>query len=126
MTERFKVNKEEFLFLQKIKNLKAKGISEEDILQLDRSKEITKENMQRQRLQTIKLNKVKIKQFQRMIDYKKEQIKNKEFVEKSEAFVNGKKPEFMLQNEIEEIETLIENLEELNKTTQEEHDKNAM
>lgn len=121
--EPFKVNEQEFKLVQQIRNLKEKGFTDEDILQLDRSKEINKESMQKTRLETIKVNTRRIKQVRRDIEYKQLQIKKGESLEKDDRYVDGKKPLFILENDIEETEANIEQIEEQNKIIQEEHDK---
>ncbi len=82
----------------------------------------TPEDKKRQRLETIKVNKMRITQFQRMIDDKKDQIEKEQWREKSESFVVGVKPGFLLQNEIEDIGAHIEKLKEINENTK--NDKN--
>ena len=82
----------------------------------------TPEDKKRQRLETIKVNKRRITQFQRMIDDKKDQIEKEQWREKSESCVVGVKPGFLLQNEIEDIGAHIEKLKEINENTK--NDKN--
>ena len=98
-------------------------ISEEDFKILQRVKETNLEDKQRNRLDTIKANKRRVVQFGRMIKDKKEQIKDKIYKEKSETYIDGAKPDFILQNEIEDIQAHIEQLKEVTKKTQEEYDK---
>ncbi len=119
----FKVDKSDFLLIQKIKNLKEKGFTDEDILQLDRNKEISKEEKQRGRQIAIEINKRRIKHYKRTIEHKTDQIYKKTPLEKHEGYKDELKPFFMLQNEIEEIEAQIEQMEEVNIAAQEEHDK---
>ena len=97
-------------------------ISEEDFKILQRVKETNPEDKQRIRLETIKANKRRVIQFGRMIKDKKEQIKDKIYKEKSETYIDGAKPDFILQNEVEDIESHIEQLKEVTKKTQEEYD----
>ena len=63
----FKVDEQEFKLVQQIRNLKQKGFTDDDILQLDRNKEIGKENMQKMRLDTIEMQEMRIKQQQREV-----------------------------------------------------------
>ena len=121
--EPFKVDEAEFKLVQQIRNLKEKGFTDDDILQLDRNKEISKETMQKTRFETIILTTRRIKQVKRDIEYKRMQIKEKKSLEKDDRYVDGKKPFFMLQNDIEETEANIEQMEESIKTIQEEYDK---
>ena len=123
--EAFKVNEQDFKLLQQIRNLKGKGFTDEDILQLDRNKEINKENMQKMRLDTILGNKRQIAHFGRAIEHKKEQLEGKTSVEKHEGYIGDVKPLFMLENEIEVLNESIRQLEEVNKAAQEEYDKDT-
>ena len=119
----FKVNEQEYQLIQQIRNLKEKGFTDEDILQLDRNKEISKENMQKMRLETIKMQEMAIRQKEREIKYKKDQLYKKESLEKHDDFFDGKKPLFMLESDIEKIEYEIRGIKESIKTIQEESDK---
>jgi len=121
--EPFKVNESEFNLIQQIRNLKEKGFTDEDILRLDRSKEIDKEAMQNSRKETIELNKHRLKHNERAIEHKKGQIENKESLEKEESYLDNKKPFFMLQNEIEILQVQNLQLEGSNKILQEEYDR---
>ncbi len=100
-------------------------IDEADKKLLERIKATTPEDKQRQRLDTIKGNERRVIQFGRMIKDKQEQIEDKVYKEKSETYIDGAKPDFILQNEIEDIEAHIEQLKEVTKKTQEEYDKDA-
>jgi len=122
--KRFKVDEQDFLFIQKIKNLKGKGFTDEDILQLDRNKEISQENMQKARLQTIKLNNLNIKIKQREIEYKRSQLKKRTSLEKHIDFLDEKKPLFMLENDIDKLNLEIEQINEIKDLTQGEYDAN--
>ena len=121
--EEVEVTKEEFDLIKQIRNLKEKGFTEDDILQLDRNKEISKENIQKMRLDTIKGNTTRIKHFKRTIEHKKQQITDNTSVEKHEGYIGEIKPLFMLDNEIEVLEANIEQLKEISKLAQEEYDK---
>ena len=104
----FKVTEKEYMFLQRMKTLSA-------------------EDKQRLRLKNIESNKRIIKQRSREINFKKEQIKKKELLEKHDGYLDGKKPFWCLENEIDELEIQIEGLEEQIKGAKEEYDKeNAM
>lgn len=121
--EPFKVSEQEYKLVQQIRNLKEKGFTDDDILQLDRSKEINKENMQKSRSDSIKLNKGRITHNNRAIKHKQSQIDKKESLEKEEAYLDNKKPLFMLENEIEVLTIQNEQFEESNKALQEGYDK---
>ena len=118
-----KVSEQEYKLVQQIRNLKEKGFTDDEILQLDRNKEVTQENKQKLRISVIRKNDLKIIQYERMITDKLDQIHKKDYREKSESFFDDKKPEFMLLNEIDELTELMEDIKETNKITQEEHDK---
>ena len=122
MTEEVTVTKEEYKLVKQLRNLKEKGITDNDIHQLDRNKEINKENMKKMRLETIKLNKSQIKRKEREMEYKKAQLEKKESLEKHDAFVEGKKPLFMLESDIDQINIDIAQIREVNKAAQEEYD----
>ncbi|MAF50782.1 MAG: hypothetical protein CMH64_01695 [Nanoarchaeota archaeon] len=79
----------------------------------------TPEDKERQRLETINTNEMRIIQFQRMIDDKKDQIETKIYREKSENYIDGAKPAHILQNEIEDIAAHIEKLKQVNENTKE-------
>ncbi len=121
--DKIKVTEEEFNLIKQIRNLKEKGFTDEDILQLDRNKEISKENIQKMRLETIKGKTQRIKHFKRTIEHKKQQITDNTSVEKHEGYIGEIKPLFMLENESEILEASIGKLEEINKLAQEEYDK---
>jgi len=120
--EEYKINEQEFKLVQQIRNLKEKGFTDEDILQLDRNKEISKENMQKMRLETIKMQEMAIIQKEREINYKREQLDNKEPLEKHDDFFDGKKPLFMLESDIEKIQYEIRGIKESIKAIEKEHD----
>jgi len=98
-------------------------VSEEEYKMLQRIQNISTEEKQHQRQVTLRKYNIKMKQFQRMIDDKKVQLKAGIFTEKTDSFVSGKKPEFMLLNEIDEIEEQLIDLREANDTLIEEYDK---
>ncbi len=125
MAEEIKVTEKEFSLVKQIRNLKEKGFTDEDILQLDRNKEINKESMQKMRSETIKGNIRTIKHYGRSIAHKRQQLKDETSVEKHEGYIGDIKPLFMLDNEIEVLEANIGQLEEVNKAAQEEYDKDA-
>ena len=98
-------------------------VSKEDFALLNLIKSRDFEDKQRGRLQTIKVNKRNIKAKDREIIYKRNQLKEKKSVEKHEAFLDGKKPLFMLESDIDRINEEIEQLKEINDFAQEEYDK---
>ena len=121
--EVFKIDEKEYQFLQKVRNLKAKGFTEEDILQLDRLKEISKEVKQKERLIQTEQYEIQIKIKQREIDFKKRELEKSESLEKHEAFTDGKKPLFMLESDIDKLEFEIKGYKELSKLAKEEYAK---
>jgi len=123
MKEPFKVNESEFKLVQQIRNLKEKGFTDEDIVQLDRSKEIKKEQMQKMRLETIKVHEMQIIHKGREVKYKQDQLDKRECLEKHDDFVDGKKPLFMLESEIEITKGNITQLKEAVTAIQEEIDR---
>jgi len=121
--EDVKVTEEEFKLVSQIRNLKEKGFTTDDILQLNRNKEISKENIQKARKETISGNTRRIKHYNRSIVHKREQVATGGLKEKHEGYIDDKKPVFMLENEIEEIEANIVQMNEINKLAQEEYDR---
>ena len=117
------VSNSDYKLIQQIRNLREKGFSDEDILQLDRNKEISNEEKQRGRQIAIEINKRRIRQLIRLIEHKRVQVKDKTSLEMNGDYKDGLKPIFMIENEIEDIEANIEQLKEVNKSTQEEYDK---
>ena len=103
-------------------NRKSFKVSEEEYKLLQRSKSISTEDKQKQREITIRKYAVKIKQFGRMKKDKEIQVENKNYTEKSDTFVNGKKPEFLLLNEIDELEEQIVDLSDADKALKEEYE----
>ena len=98
-------------------------VTEEEYKQLKRMKAIEAENTQKNRLITMRKNNQKIDQFERMVSDKKDQIAKKDYRERSETFVSGKKPEFMLLNEVDEITGLMTDLKETDASIKEEYEK---
>ena len=82
---------------------KTHKINEEDFAKLQQIKLIETENLQYQRLRTIEHQAILIRNRQRAIDYKRNQIKEGNCKEKHEAFIDGIKPVFMLESDIEQI-----------------------
>ena len=110
---------------QKKKEEETHVINAKDFALLQIIKATTQEDKQRSRLDTIKANKRKVIQFGRMIKDKKEQIESKIYKEKSETYIDGAKPDFILQNEVEDITAHMEQLNEISIKIQEEYDKDA-
>ena len=98
-------------------------VSEQDYKKLQFINNLSEEDKQRNRLETIKGNERRIIQLERFRDHKKEQIEKNESVELHPNYKDGK-PIFMIQNEVEETDSQIEQLKEVNKAAQEEYDKN--
>lgn len=144
MKETFRVNQEEYDIIQKLKIIQGKIKNKQELTEEEylfflpqeeystlksakiREDSLNKENMQYQRKVQFKRNEVKIKQIEREIKFKKTQIENQEWQESSENFVMKAKPEFYLQNEIDEIEIRMDELKEQNKTINEEIKKNEI
>ena len=80
---------------------------------------------ERQRKILMDANSKKITQHNREIDYKQNQLNTKIVTEKHDSFVDGKKPLFYLQNDIEDIKAEIKELEFSNLRLKEEYDKDA-
>ncbi len=104
-------------------NKKSFTVTEEEYKLIERMKNLSKEDKQHNRLETIKMNKLKIKHQQRGIEYKKDQIRNKVSFEKEEAYLDNKKPIYMLENEVELLEQQNRQLEEINESIQNEYDE---
>ncbi len=100
-------------------------VDAKDYAILQTIKAMSKEDKQRTRLESIKINNMKIKQKEREVEYKQVQLKNKEPLEKHDGFIDGKKPLFMLESDIDLIQYDINQLKESNKVIKEEYDKDA-
>ncbi len=95
---------------------------------------VGKEQIIKQRNDSIKFNKVKIKQLQREVDFKKDELKNG-IVETTSitnpqtgitsGFKGGFKPSWLIDNEIEGMELQIEMIEANQKNLQEETKKDV-
>lgn len=116
-----KLTEEDFDFLL---TLKDSNFTIKDIKELKRLQEIKKEDKQRNRLYTINNNKRKITFLERDIKHKQGQISCGVCSEKHENYLEDKKPLFMLDNDIDEINAQIEQLKEVNELTQKEYDDN--
>lgn len=105
---------------------KTEKVSAKDYAILQTIKAIDQEDKQRARLRAIKQDELHIKIKEREIKYKQEQLANKTPLEKNEEFLDGKKPLFMLESDIDQIEFQIEDMRSRIKTTKEayEEDKN--
>ena len=99
-------------------------VDEADYKLLQIIKNVNEEDKQRNRLISIETNTRRAKHIQRAIDYKNNQLKEGESLEKHEHTLDGKKPLYIIENEIEESLAQIKQLEEANKFTQEEYNKN--
>ncbi len=133
---RFKVSKEEYELISVMKRftkddfdllstIKENDFTLKDVKDLERTRTITNENKQRNRLDTIKNNNLMIRQQERAIEYKQGQVDKKESLEKEEKYIDGKKPIYMITNEIEQIQAHVEQLKEVNTATQKEYDDNT-
>ena len=108
--EKFEVSKEEFDMLQ-VEKYRA----------TDLAKEQTAHNQEWQLKQTA----MQIKNLEREVTYKKAQISAKELKEKSDVYLSGKKPEFFLQNEIDEITLQIDKLRDTEKNIKHQQEEAA-
>ncbi len=133
---RFKVSKEEYELINVMKRftkddfnllstIKENDFTLKDVKDLERTRTITNENKQRNRLDTIKNNNLMIKQQERAIEYKQGQVDKKESLEKEEKYIDNKKPIYMITNEIEQIQAHVKQLKEVNTATQKEYDDNT-
>ena len=98
-------------------------VNEDEYKEILRLRAIKKEDKQRNRLETIKMGERRIRYAEREILHKEAQIDKGESLEKHENYFDGKKPIFMLINDIEETKVQITQLKEVNKFAQEEYDK---
>lgn len=104
-------------------NRKSFRVTEEEYKQIQHQKEINIENLQKDREIGIKTNKMRIIQMTRELEYRKDQIKKEVSLEKHEDFVDGKKPLFFIQNEIDNAQMNLERLTESTKELEEEYEK---
>ncbi len=102
---------------------KTEKITKKDKLMLDRMNSLSENDLQYQRLKNIEQYELQKKFKNREIDFKKEQIKKGESLEKHESFVDGKKPLFMLESDIERIYFEIGSLDDMIKGAREEYEK---
>ena len=98
-------------------------VGEEEYKQILRLRQISKEDKQRGRLESIKSNKRRITYAEREIEHRQDQIKTGISLEKHENYFDGKKPLFVLQSDIDETTNQIEQMKEIIKAAQEEYDK---
>jgi len=138
MRESFKVNEAEYKIVQQLQRIRNKLnnkekltdddynflLPKEDAIALKNSKlredKLNMENLEYSRKVTLRRNECQIKQLQREIEFKQEQIKNKLSLETHDGFTEKVKPSFFLQNEIDQLSIKIEELEEQNKNIREE------
>jgi len=98
-------------------------VDEEDYKLLQNMKAIDKENTQKNRQITMRKNQTQISHYTRMVTDKQDQIAKKDYREKSNDFVSGLKPQFMLENEIDELNGLIADIVDTDKAIKEEYEK---
>ena len=106
-----------------INERKTERVTKKDKIRLERMDSLSEEDKQYQRLKNIEQYEIQAKIKQREIDYKKAQIKNGESLEKHESFVDGKKPMFMLESDIDKLEFEINGLRDVIKSSREEYEK---
>ncbi len=99
-------------------------VTEEQYKKLQFIENVSEEDKQKGRLETIKGNERRIKHLERFVEHKRQQVKTGISVE---THLNYKdvKPIFMIENEIEEIESQIELLKDATKIIKEEYEKNG-
>jgi len=119
------VTKEE---VQKQKSAKTYQISEEDysiLLQAKkRNTQMAKDQLKYQRTNSMNISKLKIKQMEREMQYKKEEVIH-EVLERNKNFLDDKKPKWLIQNEIDHIEHILDLEKDNLKRMQEEHIKDV-
>ena len=98
-------------------------VDEEEYKEILRLRAIKKEDKQRNRLETIKMGERRIRYAEREIEHRQDQIEKGESHKKHENYIDGKKPNFILINDIEETKVQIAQLKEVNKYAQKEYDK---
>lgn len=105
--KRFKVSKEEYQLLQlaKVKN-----------------EDVYKKNMEKTREWELKNQQIRLNQIRREINFKEKQLKDGKILEIHADFVDGKKPDFFIVNDIENLEFEIEKIEEAMKNIKEAQD----
>ena len=98
-------------------------VDEADYKLLQHMKAIDKENTQRNREITMRKNQTQVMHYRRMVTDKLNQIEKKDYREKSGDFISGVKPEFKLLNEIDELQSLMDDIKDVDKAIKEEYEK---
>ncbi len=94
----------------------------------NRQTALSKEQMKVERDNTLRRNEIEIIAYERAIEYKKSQIEREEVLEKalpSLETLDGKKPIFILENEIDATNVMIAEMKEKNQRIKEEQAKEA-
>jgi len=91
-------------------------VSEEDWKALQRAKlsesETFKKQLRKNRERELKVQQMRVGQIKREIDFKKKQLADGKSVEKHEAYVDGAKPLFHIENDVEQLSLDLENAED--------------
>ena len=107
------------------KERKTRKVSENAFAAFEHSQsELGKEQAKENRKKTIERGEVDIKNLGREREHKQQQIDSGELLETHEAFLDKKKPLFMLHNEVDIIGKKIEETEENNKKMREMEEEN--
>lgn len=108
------------------KERKTRKVTEAEFAAFEHSKsELGKEQAKENRKKTIERTEVQIANWKREREHKDKQLgETGELLEKHEAFLDGKKPQFMIQNEMDIIDQNIKEAEEGLKKLKEMEEKN--
>lgn len=105
-------------------NRKSFKVNEEQYKKLQFMENVSEEDKQRGRLETIEGNERRIRHLERFVGHKRQQVKTGISVEVHPNYKDTK-PIFMIENEIEEIESQKKLLDDATKIIKEEYEKNA-
>lgn len=106
----FKINEEEYQILQTAKLKETK---------------IFKEQIQKQREDELIMQELKITHLRREIKFKQEQLGSGKLLEVHENYIDGKKPKFFIENEIEILDNNISKHRDTIEKIKEEIEKDA-
>ena len=138
MRESFKVNADEYRFIEKYKRINQKFQNKEPLTDEDytfllpkdeasifksaklREQDLNKENMEYQRKVQLRRNEMQLRQLEREKEFKQEQISKKILLETHEGFTKKIKPAYFLENEIDMIDVKIYELREQNENIEKE------
>ena len=143
MRESFKVEKTDYMIVERLKKIQEKLRNKEQLNDDDynfllqkedasilksakiRETELNKENMEYQRKVQLRRNEMQLKQLEREKKFKQEQVENKTLLETHEGFTEKVKPVYFLENEVDTILVKIEELEEQNTNLKKEMEKDG-